>query len=55
MNTKNSTTIIRISQDAMARFRRIQQERPQDKNNAKTFDHIIYVYEESKLRQDKIA
>ena len=44
------TTIIRISKENHKRFIEIQKSRPQDSNNAQTFDYILRVFEESPLR-----
>ena len=44
------TTIIRISKESHKRFIEIQKSRPQDSNNAQTFDYILRVFEESPLR-----
>lgn len=47
----SNTTIIRVSQEAFQKFMSIQKSRPMDTSNAKTFDHILYVYEEQKFRR----
>ena len=44
------TTIIRISKENHKRFIEIQKSRPQDSNNAQTFDYILRVFEESPIR-----
>jgi hypothetical protein len=44
---KRNPSMIRISLEASNKFRKIQDTRPQDKSNAETFDHILYVYEET--------
>jgi len=44
------TTLIRISKENHKRFLEIQKSRPQDSNNAQTFDYILRVFEESPVR-----
>lgn len=41
---------LNISEEGFEKFMAIKATRPQDDSRAATFDHVLYVYEESKFR-----
>lgn len=46
---------LNISEEGFTKFMAIKATRPQDDSRGATFDHVLYVYEESKFRPPRDA